>query len=312
VAKLAVELWQDLDGQRTKERAFGKGRVVWNKTARELLLADGVRPDFEYHGANADATLDYIHRREDGADIYFVASRSNRWEDALCTFRVAGKAPEIWDAVTGERRFATAYVERDGRISVPLEFSPCGSYFVIFREPASRHPASASSNTVKMESRDELSGPWTVKFDPEWGGPESVQFQQLVSWTTRSEPGIKYYSGTATYVKTFDLPPGLFRPRQRLWLDLGNLRELAEVRLNGKPLGITWAPPFRVDISSAIKATDNTLEIEVVNFWPNRIIGDQMQPREARRTRTNIRKLTRETALMESGLFGPVRILEQR
>jgi hypothetical protein len=137
-----------------------------------------------------------------------------------------------------------------------------------------------------------------------------VQFDSLVSWTTRAEPGIKYYSGTATYVKTFDLPPGN-RPRQRLWLDLGNLRELAEVRLNGKNLGILWAPPFRVSITDVVKASGNTLEVEVVNFWPNRIIGDQFRTPEARLTKTNIRKLTRDATLMESGLLGPVRLLEQ-
>ena len=151
-----------------------------------------------------------------------------------------------------------------------------------------------------------------MKFDPKLGGPESVEFDSLVSWTTSTEPGIRFYSGTATYVKSFNLPTSLVRSRSRLWLDLGHLRELAEVRLNGKSLGIAWAPPFRVDISRAVKPTDNTLEIDVVNFWPNRIIGDRSLPATERFTRTNIRKLTAETRLMESGLLGPVRFLEQR
>ncbi len=312
VAKLAAELWQDADGQNVKEQAFGKGRVIWGKTAREALAASGVRPDFEFRGVNADAQIDYIHRSAEGAEIYFIASRSNRWEDVVCTFRVSAKTPEIWDAVSGEHRPAAAYAEQDGRTAVPLELSPCGSSFVVFREPAARHPATASGNTLKLEPRQELTGPWTVKFDPKWGGPDSAQFDQLVSWTTRAEPGIRYYSGTATYMKTFDLLPGLARPRQRLWLDLGNLREVAEVRLNGKNLGIVWAPPFRVQITDAVKAAGNTLEVEVVNFWPNRIIGDQLQPADARLTKTNIRKLTRDATLMESGLLGPVRLLEQR
>jgi hypothetical protein len=311
VARLAAQLWQDCDGQNVKERTFGKGRVIWGKTSRDVLISSGVKPDCEFHSASADTMMDYIHRTADGAEIYFVANRSNRWEDVVCTFRVTGEAPEIWDAVSGEHRFAAAYADQDGRISVPLEFSPCGSCFVVFRESAARHPATASSNSLKLEPRDELSGSWTVRFDPKWGGPESVQFDQLISWTERREPGIRYYSGTATYEKTFNLPQTLARSHQHVWLDLGNVHEVAEVRLNGKSLGILWAPPFRVDLSGALKAADNTLAIEVVNFWPNRIIGDLSQPTPARLTQTNIRKLTRDTALMESGLLGPVRFLEQ-
>jgi hypothetical protein len=153
----------------------------------------------------------------------------------------------------------------------------------------------------------EVSGPWTVAFDPKWGGPASAQFDRLVSWTERSEPGIKFYSGTATYHKVFDLPQTA-RPGSgsRIILDLGNLRELAEVRLNGRNLGIVWSPPFRVDITDAVKPAGNVLEVEVVNFWPNRIIGDDSLPPEQRLTKTNIRKLTKDTALMPSGLLGPV------
>ena len=286
--------------------------MIAGRTAHDVLLGDGVKPDFEFSCVQPDAAIEYVHRNADGAEIYFVANRSNRWEDVVCTFRVTGRAPEIWDAVTGEHRFAAAYAEQNGRTAVPLEFSPCGSWFVVFRQPAARHPATAAANTLKLESRLELAGPWTVKFDPRLGGPESAQFEQLTNWTARAEPGIRYYSGTATYVKTFDLPAGSSRSRQRLWLDLGDVRELAEVRLNGKSLGIVWAPPFHVPISEAVKATGNSLEIEVVNFWPNRIIGDQFLPPEMRITKTNIRKLTRDTPLMESGLMGPVRVMEQR
>jgi (4-O-methyl)-D-glucuronate---lignin esterase len=161
---------------------------------------------------------------------------------------------------------------------------------------------------------EELTGPWTVKFDPKWGGPESVRFDSLVSWPTRPEPGIRYYSGAATYLKTFDAPTAsqLATHPSRLLLDLGRVRELAEVRLNGQPLGVVWAPPFRVDVTDALKPAGNTLEIEVVNFWPNRIIGDAALPPAQRFTRTNIRKLTQDTPLMESGLLGPVRLLERK
>jgi hypothetical protein len=152
----------------------------------------------------------------------------------------------------------------------------------------------------------ELEGPWAVQFDPQWGGPTSCEFGALVSWTQRPEEGIKFYAGTATYRKTFDLPPSVRREDRRLWLDLGDVKELAEVRLNGKNLGVLWAFPFRVDVTDALRPANNRLEVDVVNFWPNRIIGDQFLPPEERLTRTNIRKLTRETPPAESGLLGPV------
>ncbi len=292
---------------------FGKGRVITDLTARQVLQADGVLPDCEFLPTLAlqpSNDFDYIHRRDGGVEIYFVANRTNAAQTATVAFRVTGKAPELWNAVTGERRFATTYEQKDGRTLVPLDFDPCGSWFVIFRSPESTHPATAGSNHATLNPLQELSGPWTVHFDPKWGGPESVPFDQLVSWTTRPEPGIKYYSGTATYEKTFDLPQSVTGDRRpAIFLDLGSLRELAEVKVNGQSCGITWTPPFRVDITGAVKPGANKLEIDVVNFWPNRIIGDASLPPEQRLTKTNIRKLTAGTALMESGLFGPVQIL---
>src|SRR5208337_1379537 len=187
------------------------------------------------------------------------------------------------------------------------------SMFVVFRRPLA-HAANAASrpNFPTFSTAHEITGPWTVLFDPKWGGPESAVFDQLISWTRCPEEGIKYFSGTATYRKTFDLPEALRSPGRRLTLDLGDMKNLAEVRLNGKNLGILWTVPFRVDVTEAIKPAGNELAIEVVNFWPNRIIGDQFLPPEQRLTRTNIRKLTKTTPLMDSGLLGPVRLLAEK
>jgi hypothetical protein len=162
-----------------------------------------------------------------------------------------------------------------------------------------------------MTTAMELTGPWTVQFDPKWGGPAAAAFDRLISWTDRPESGIKYYSGTATYRKTFDFKAAAISAEAGYTLDLGTVAELAEVRLNGKSLGIVWTPPFRVNLTDALKPTGNQLEIDVVNFWPNRIIGDTFLPAHQRVTQTNIRKLTQETKLMESGLLGPVRILHR-
>jgi hypothetical protein len=310
VQRLAGQLFGESKSAGPLERPFENGRVISGRTAREVLLADGIKPDFECAGNNPETEIDYFHRRDGAAEIYFVASRGKQPEALQATFRVSGKAPELWDAVSGEHRFADAYAENGGRTTLPLDLAPCGSMFVVFRAPASSHPARSTSNSPRFTTVQELSGPWTVAFDPKWGGPASATFAQLTSWTTRTEPGIEFYSGTAVYRKSFDLPPEL--ANQSLWLDLGNVRELAEVKVNGRSCGITWSPPFRVDLSRAVKPGANQLEVEVVNFWPNRVIGDDTLPPAQRLTRTNVRKLTRQTPLMESGLFGPVKLVEKQ
>ncbi|HNY27990.1 MAG TPA: glycosyl hydrolase, partial [Candidatus Sumerlaeota bacterium] len=396
--RIALELWGEAPKLVTREnRKVGRGHVVQGMTAREVLIADGVPPDFLFLGGQADTILDYLHRRVGETEIYFVANRNKRPETVECVFRVTDKVAELWDPVTGERRVASEYYPEEKVTRVPLLLNPCGSIFVVFREsvsalrshtadptvrtagvpagtaveptnrPESAIPRTAGVPTVRtadvpavrtagvpagtaveptdgpksstprtagvpagaapppsvpplplplanypvFEPLQTLPGPWTVSFDPKWGGPtEPVRFDSLVSWTARPEPGIKYYSGTATYRAEFELKDG--DTAGSLWLDLGNLRELAEVRLNGQPLGILWMPPFRVEVTRATKPGANRLEVEVVNFWPNRLIGDASLPAEQRLTRTNIRKLTADTPLLESGLLGPVQLLREK
>jgi hypothetical protein len=318
VTRLSGEVWADCDGKTVIEHRFGQGRVIWGRTAREVLLADGVKPDFEFALAKTEApatnasqsspTLDYIHRRDGDADIYFVCNRTDRAVEADVTFRVDGRTPELWDAVTGQRRLLPVWSQAEGRTTVPLQFPAYGSWFVLFRKPAASETSLASKrNFPVLSTIQELGGPWTVRFDPKWGGPASAEFGKLESWTRRPEEGIRFYSGNATYVKTFDLDqPQPANGQSRIILALGDVRQLAEVRLNGKNLGVLWAIPLCVDITDAMKPAGNRLEIEITNFWPNRVIGDQSLPLEQRRTRTNIRKLTADTPLVESGLLGPV------
>jgi hypothetical protein len=306
------------DGDAEVKGIAAKLRIVTDKPAREVLLAAGVKPDFEFTGGDAQTDLDYIHRRDGNADIYFVANRTNRAERVTCAFRVAGKAPELWDPVSGTTRNLLEFREEGGRTIIPLEFAPCGSMFIVFRE-ATTKCTKYTENFPRWKAVAEIAGPWTAHFVPGMSTPERdaremlrsdtrrIVFDRLTSWTEHPDPGIKFYSGTASYTKTFDIPHSALRtPHSKLFLDLGDLRELAEVRLNGKSLGIVWTPPFRVEITGAVKPTGNVLQIEVINFWPNRIIGDASLPPEKRFTKTNIRKLTKDTPLMPSGLFGPV------
>ena len=307
VRALAAELWGDCDGRTVKERAFGKGRVVWGITPRDILSRNGVVPDFSHEGGQSDAFVDWIHRHMDGTDIYFLANRNNRSEKVTCSFRVAGKTPELWDPVTGRTRNATSYAIAGGVTNVPLEFSPHGSMFVIFRQP-SEIPTTEVVNFPEYTTVRELTGPWALEFDPKWGGPPAAQFNQLVSWTERPEAGIKFYSGTAIYRMRFDLAVHPDQAGRRVNLDLGGVRELAEVRLNGKAVGLVWTAPWRVDIGDAVLPNGNELEIRVTNLWPNRLIGDAALPAQQRLTTTNI-TADKFPALLDSGLLGPVRVL---
>ena len=270
------------------------------KNVMDLFTRLGVPPDFE-----SDQDLRYTHRRRGDTEIYFVANGQPADVAANCTFRVSGKTPELWDPITGERRPASAFKQQLGRTTVPLELGPHGSLFVIFRQPTDA-AQSDGRNFPKFTTLQELRGPWSVQFAPRWGGPESVVFNTLTDWTKRPEPGIKYYSGTATYRRVFDVHPELSPAKARTLLDLGRVQVLAQVRLNGRELGTRWTPPYRVDITDAIKTGENTLEVSVVNLWPNRMIGDQFLPPEQRYTSSTWNPFTKTSPLLESGLLGPV------
>jgi hypothetical protein len=318
VQRIAAEIWGDLNGTNRTERSFGKGRVIWGKSPREVLLAAGVKPDFTFPGQDAQPDkFDYIHRTSGDAEIYYVINRNQQPATQNFTFRVTGRQPEIFDPVSGGIRPANAFRKADGCTTVPLEFDRFGSYFVVFRKPvANKITGKAEKNFPKLVQLQNLGGPWNVAFDPAWGGPTNAEFPELVSWTQRPEEGIKFYSGKATYRKKFDLSDAAGtaketdRKTKRLFLDLGNVKEVAEVRLNGKKLGILWCFPWRVDITRAVKPTGNVLEIDVINLWANRVIGDLNQPKEKRFTQTHdvfrFDMLTKNTTLIESGLLGPV------
>ena len=253
--------------------------------------------------------MDFIHRRDGDTEIYFVINRRNATLKADCTFRVSGKQPELWDAVTGARSPAKAFKQADGRTTLPLELPAYGSMFVVFQKPVTGD-GKAERNAPVLTPVQKLDGAWTVQFDPKWGGPEQpVTFESLQDWAKRAEEGIKYYSGTATYRKTFDLDAATKNPKGELYLDLGVVKNVAEVRLNGKNLGIVWCPPWRIDISDALKTKDNQLEIDITNLWPNRLIGDGKLPPEKRFTKTTVEGFyKRDFPLFPSGLLGPVTI----
>ena len=288
----------------TMVRYLGRGRVVWGSPVLKFLHDDGVLPDFECAGVSPKGVIDWIHRKIGDGDIYFVSSRWQPVERVACTFRVRNKIPELWDPVTGIIREAGAYRQENGRTIVPLQFDPCGSVFIIFRKPALEQ-ARAGKNWMDFQSLQEIAGPWILHFDPKWGGPQAAAFATLEDWTHRPEIGIKFYSGKATYQKSFECA-NRANPKSKVYLNLGDVRELAAVRLNGHDLGVLWTKPFRIDVTGVLTPGINHLEIDVVNLWPNRLTGDAFLPKEKRFTRTNMNKYTQSTHLLPSGLLGPV------
>lgn len=321
VMRIAAELWGDLDGTTKTERRFGKGRMIWGRAPGEVLLADGIVRDFSFDGQSGHTEdFDYIHRTTPDAEIYFVINRTDKHQSHEFTFRVAGRLPEIWDPVTGKHFSANAFTQKGASTSLPLELDPFGSFFIVFRKPLPQGVnGHADRNFDVLSEVRRLTGPWDVSFDTGWGGPSHAQFPDLISWTQRPEEGIKYYSGTAAYRKVFDLGQDLVLQKDHngkvrsIYLDLGDVKNVAAVRLNGKKLGVLWCAPWRVDITDAVLATGNILEVEVVNLWCNRVVHDLSLPLNLRLTKTHeafrFDMLNVNTPILESGLLGPVKVL---
>jgi hypothetical protein len=463
IKSLSDEMWGDCNGTTITDHPFGRGRVIWGKSLRQVFDDLNIKPDFECYSAG-ETSLNYIHRQDGNADIYFISNQRQQFDEVSCTFRVSGKVPELWHPDTGEIEDAPVWQEENGRTTVPLQFDSSGSVFVIFQRDASgsdpiisadfsdspipgsdglmiqsaRYEAvdnSALSRDVTARLTDqifkghlevlvnnttlggdpapfhhkqlcvnyilggqkrekivaerqllkmgvpfikqpsalsltrlengtlevsasapgdadlmfasgkcvslhmphvpaliELTNPWLVMFPPGWGAPAQITLPQLVSWTESSDEGVKYFSGTAIYHKEIELPADIAGSDLKVYLNLGKVRNLAEVIVNGNDLGVLWKPPFRVDISDAIRPGKNSLEIKVTNLWPNRLIGDEQLPADCewkgtgainawpqwllngepsptgRFTFTTWHHWKRDDELLPSGLLGPVTI----
>lgn len=297
--KAAVQkLWPD--------KAFvhktGLGRVYRTMNLSQVLGSEGMQPDFAYGKNFEDASVKFYHRRADGADIYFVNNRTDQAATIDADFRLTGKAAEIWSADRGTVRSAS-YRIHDGVTTVPLNLTARDAVFVVFREPA-KSPSRVVPEPIRATVA-EVNGPWVVDFQPGRGAPKSAKFESLSDWSNSSDAGIKYFSGTATYTKTINVPQSALDGGARIELDLGNVHEIAEVAVNGQTEGIAWKPPYRVDITDAAKTGKNTLSIKVVNLWPNRLIGD-MQKGAKRYAFAPNSTYTENSPLFPSGLIGPV------
>ncbi|MEN8202316.1 MAG: glycosyl hydrolase [Bacteroidota bacterium] len=336
VRSVSTNMWGSFEIPASEsEIKYGKGLILWggdysNPDGDELypnyqatakyLNAKGIKPDF-----TGDGTVRYIHKRLPDSDLYFVSNRTNMDNRVTCQFRAEG-TPELWNPMNGEIRAIPDFTATDGITSIPLQFEPYESYFIVFHLDTKHKGKNGGINFHPKKELFTLEGAWEVAFDPQWGGPEKVTFKQLDDWTDRPEEGIRYYSGKASYYKTFDCERAA--GPDRLYLDLGRVEIMARVKLNGKDLGVVWTTPWQVEISDVVKERDNQLEIEVVNLWPNRLIGDEaiegdevvdgqwpdwVLKKESipgkRYTFTSWQHYTKDSPLLSSGLLGPVTLL---
>jgi hypothetical protein len=320
-------------------RPYGKGKVIWggelssqisnlypdfDLTAKILKSMD-VSPDFV-----SDGPLRYTHRTSGEFDIYFVSNTTDQAIRCNATFRSTTGTPQLWDPLTGAIKVLSEYTIKEDLTNIPLALDAYQSFFIVFYKGTSA-PSLKTLNFPEKSLVYTLPAGWDVSFDPKWGGPKKVRFEKLQDWTQRPEDGVKYYSGTAVYQKVFDLPKSVdLRSDKKIFLNLGKVKNLARVKLNGQLLQILWTAPWSVDITSALTKKGNTLEIEVINLWPNRLIGDERLPDDGivndqwpdwikkgltrpskRFTFSTHRFYDKNSPLLESGLIGPVTILQE-
>ncbi|TCM19723.1 alpha-L-rhamnosidase-like protein [Novosphingobium sp. PhB165] len=293
---LVAKLWPG-----SGDATVGKGRVIAGKDVEGALRTLGVAPDFAFTGADAGVKIPFVHRRDAQGEIYYLSNPQASPQTIDAHFRVTGKAPELWHAETGTSEPVSYRIE-NGETVVPLSLVADDAVFVVFRKPATAQSLTVPAKTVqKLSSLDDG---WTVRFQADRGAPTSVAMAKLSPLNESSDPGVKYFSGEATYSRSFALPKGA-KPGQPLWLDLGQVGDLAEVRVNGQPVGAAWHAPYRIDIGKAVKSGSNTIEVKVANLWVNRLIGDA-QPGAQKITWTALPTYKADAPLRPSGLIGPV------
>jgi hypothetical protein len=309
VAAVTKELFGACGAEASTEvHSLGPGRVVCTEDSHAALIALHVPEDFVSHSAApvaGERPLDYAHRRTGAGDIYFLRNPNAYAVKESATFRVTGSAPQLWDAVSGTER-GVAYTANAQTETVVLEMPAFGSVFVMFLHGIEQAPVSREVAAVPVA----LGPEWRVSFEAGRGAPASTTMTELTDWSKNADPGIRYFSGTATYRNGFSLTSV---PAGGLTIALTDLHEIATVRVNGVAAGTIWALPYRLAIASALlHAGTNSIELQVTNLWPNRIIGDLQPGMTSPITRTNIRKYTAQSPLLASGLIGPVSLTLDR
>jgi hypothetical protein len=300
VRSIANRLWGHIDGKTILWNSYGKGKLCQGLSLADFLAKAGLTPDVAM-----PVDFVYTHRKEADTDIYFIANQKNEQRKAEISFRIMNKQPEYWDALTGERRKLNVYTVNNGRTIIPLEFQQSGSCFIVFKN-GSEPGHSSTKNFPGYSQTQTISGTWNVTFAGNINPPFFRTFNRLTDWTLSDDQEIKYFCGKATYAINFNFGgklPGNW------YINLGRVESLAKIRLNGKEISTLWCYPYRVNVSDFLVNGENKLEVELINQWWNRLVGDE-QPGAVRTTSVSARLFWKANAdLIPSGLLGPV-ILE--
>ncbi len=297
VRDIAGRLWGNIEGKHVVSNRCGSGMVFCGPDLAAVMSQIDLTPDV----GMPDGFV-FTHRQEAGAEIYWLANQKDEPRTAAISFRVAGKQPELWDALTGEIRPLHQYVAENGRTIIPLQFPPAGSWFIVFREQV-QPPAANGKNFPAFKPGQTISGTWAVTFASRVHPPFQRTFDRLVDWTSSGDKAIKYFSGKATYAIQFNFDGSRPGP---WFLNLGKVESLANIRLNGKAVATLWCYPYRANVSDCLVKGINNLEIEIVNPWWNQLIGDE-QPGATRNTTVSARLFWKAgDPLVPSGLIGPV------
>jgi len=300
------KLNDSLFGDGTGVHNVGKGTVYAGQDLGDVFNKLQVAPDFDYAKPESDTRLLFVHRKLTDGDVYFVDNRMDRAEEVDATFRVTGKTPELWHAETGKSE-PVSFKMAAGRTTIPLKLEPWGTVFVVFRTATKETSFTLPVKTEKQVAT--LDGPWKVGFQPDRGAPQTITLDKLASWSDSQDAGVKYFSGSGTYTKTIDVEADWLKKGTQVWIDLGNVKNLAEVTVNGKPLGIVWHTPYRMDATGALKPGANEVTIKVTNSWVNRLIGDQQPDTTTKYTFTTVKPYKANSPLLPSGLIGPVNLI---
>lgn len=273
----------------------------------------GIKKDFFVHNRT---DIPSLHRRDGNSELYFTYNPDTVANDFVVSFAVTGKLPELWNPLTGIITRTAQFTQRNGYTQVQLQLAPEESVFVVFRQPATGLPSvtadvpssthfftlsennrlqlnatqngqfaatKADGKRVQVAVTDlppalKLKGNWSVSFDRQGGYGGTVKLKTLTDWKDHPNDSIRHYSGTAVYQQTFTVPKTFLAANNKITLDLGQVAIVARVELNGKDLGVAWMPPFRLDVTNAIRPGENRIRIHVTNQWSNRLIGDERYP----------------------------------
>ena len=259
IARLAREMWGDVDGKTVFSRSYGKGKI-YDGVELDQVLADMDCPvDCEVVGMSGMTPIWHAHNKTEDADIYLLSNQSDGVVEADVAFRLTGKRPELWLPTTGEIRDLPAFETGEKTTVVPLRFERNESYFVVFRRSGAPTGTSVQDNFPTPEPVCRLDGTWQVAFESQVRQPRPIELDSLIDLSTHTNDSVRYFAGEATYATTVDLPA--FDEGETIFLNLGRLTAMAKVKINGTEAGGVWTWPYRLDISPYVQAGSNRVEI---------------------------------------------------